>query len=120
MSFSDGQVRLWQIDTGEILKSIEFNNEVCCLKALKEDLIAICTFNKKIIIYDLTQSSIIKSISPHSSDVEMFYLLSNGNLLSGSTNGEIKLLEMLDWFTNSLFNILKDESNEIIFNFFLI
>ena len=87
----DKTVKFWQIETGELLKSIQFDSPVKYLKKVRQDLIAIALNNGEIHIYDISNHVKVKSISAHSTYVNQLYLLSNGCLLSGSENGEIKL-----------------------------
>jgi WD40 repeat protein len=94
-SSRDKTVKFWQIETGEILKSIQFDHPVYCVKELKENLFAVGLGNGEIQIYDLNEIKNIKTISAHSSFVYRLKVLSNGNLLSGSKNGKIKLWEVL-------------------------
>jgi aspartate 1-decarboxylase len=92
----DQTVKLWDIETGIILKSIEFNKEVYHVKKLSDDLILAALEEGEIQIYSLKKNEIAKTISAHSSPVFILHLLSNGNLLSGSENGEIKLWKILE------------------------
>ena len=87
----DNTVKLWQLETGQILKSIEFDGPVYCVKNLNDDLILVGLYNGEIQIYSLEENKNIRTISAHSSYVYRLNLLSNGNLLSGSGKGDIKL-----------------------------
>ena len=96
-SCSDDQtVKLWQIETGELLKSIEFEDAVTCMKCLNEDLIIVALGNGEIQIYDDNEKKIIKTVSAHTSMIYQFCLLSNGNLVSSSDEGDIKLWEIFE------------------------
>ena len=92
----DKTVKLWQIETGKMLKSIEFNYQVYCMRVLNKNLLAIGLQNGKIKIYDLSKKETVKTIRAHSKYLYRLNVLSNGNLLSGSYNGEIKLWKILD------------------------
>jgi WD40 repeat protein len=48
----DKTVKLWQIETGELLKSIEFEVCVSCIKSLNGDLIAVSFYNGEIQNYN--------------------------------------------------------------------
>ena len=87
----DHTVKLWQLESGEMLNSIRFDSPVCSVKRLNHDLIAVGLCNGEIQIYDINKMYLIKTISAHSTFVFRLYPLSNGDLLSGSGNGEIKL-----------------------------
>ena len=52
--------------------------------------------NGEIQIYNIDKMKIVKTIQAHSYDVNRLHLLNNGDLLSGSGDGEIKLWKMLD------------------------
>jgi WD40 repeat protein len=93
---NDKTVKLWQIETGEMLKSIEYEHPVYCVKELNEDLIAVGLHNGEIQIYDLNKMENIKTISAHSSFlVYRLKVLSNGGLISGIGQGDIRLCEIL-------------------------
>jgi WD40 repeat protein len=93
----DKTVKLWQIKTGKDLKSIQFDDQVCCVKILNKDLIAVALLNGEILIYNFNQEHYVKSLSTSgSSFASRLLLLSNGNLLSASKNGNIAQIEMLN------------------------
>jgi WD40 repeat protein len=92
----DKTVKLWKIETGQILKLIQFNHPVNCVKTLNEDLIATALDNGEIEIYDLKKNEKIKTIKEHSTAVFRLNLLSNGHLLSSDVSGQIKLLKIFD------------------------
>jgi WD40 repeat protein len=88
----DQTIKLWHIETGELLKSIEFQHPVNCVRVLNEDLIALGLGNYEtgyIIIYNLTKMEIVKQTRSFLIYVFDLTLLPNGNLLSGSGNGFI-------------------------------
>jgi len=91
----DESVKLWKIETGEMLKSIKFDHGVNCVKTLNEDLIAVSLENGEIEIYDLNKNEKIKTIKD-SSFVNRLNLLPNGCLLSGSEDGYIKSWKIFD------------------------
>ena len=96
LSCSEHQtVKSWQIEQGELLNSIEYDQPVNNVKRLTEDLVAIALENGEIQIYDLNKMENVHSISAHSSFVNRISLLQNGNLFSGSEDGNIKLWEFL-------------------------
>ena len=82
------------MDANQMLKSIQFEQEVHCVKELNDYLIVAGLNNGEIQIYDLNKMEIIQTISAHSSYVYRL-LLSNGNLLSSSEKGKIKLWQIL-------------------------
>ena len=92
---SDKTVKLWQIDTGKELKSIKFDSSVYCVKILNKDLIAVALLNGEILIYNFNKGHYVKSISTSNSSYVYRLLLSNGNLLSASKNGNITQNEIL-------------------------
>jgi WD40 repeat protein len=93
---NDNTVKLWQLETGQILRSIEFDEPVNCIKNFNDDLIVVGLNNGEIQIYSLDKKENVKTISAHSSYVNRLHLLANGNLLSGSGNGDIKLWKIFD------------------------
>ena len=95
----DKSVKLWRIETGELLKSIQFEHPIYFVKMLNDDLMAVGIGNNvkgEIVLYNLSKSSIVKIISAHSSNVYRLKLLPNGDILSGSLNGEIKMWKICD------------------------
>ena len=92
----DKTIKLWQMETGLELKSIKFDHPVCCVKILNGDLIAVALSNGEIIIYNVNKMHFVKSISFSSSSIYRLELLSNGNLLSGSGDGNIVLFKIFD------------------------
>ena len=88
----DRTIKLWQIETGQLLKSIKFDQIVNNIKSLNQDLISIALENGNIQIYNYHKMEIVKTIQAHSSYVYRLYYLSNdGHLVSGSEDGEIKM-----------------------------
>ena len=98
----DKSVKFWKTEKGELLKSIQFKHEINCVEMLNDNLIAVGVRNQskknegEIIFYNLSKSIIVKIISAHSSNVNRLRLLPNGDMLSGSSNGEIKLWKIFD------------------------
>ena len=91
----DKTVKLWQIETGKLLKSIAFEHQVNCVKTLNEDLIAIGLQNGEIKLYDLSKGETIKTIPAHNTIFKLNFV-SNTKLLSGSRDGEIKLWKIFE------------------------
>jgi WD40 repeat protein len=91
----DKTVKLWQIETGEILKSIQFEHPVYLVIPLNDNLIAVALENGDTHIYNYDKMEIIKTIS-NSVYFSEARLLNNGDFLIGSNNGEIKLFKMLE------------------------
>ena len=87
---SDKTIKLWQIETGKELKSFKFSYPVLCLKTLSDDLIAVAFHNDQILIYNINEMKLIKSISTHSPSIYSLFVLSNGNMVSGAGDGELK------------------------------
>ena len=87
----DKSMKIWEIETGKLLKSIQFDDIIYCIKVLDERLIAIGLFNGEIKIYDLVKDKCVKSFMAHTTFIYRLNSLSNGNLLSASGKGEIKL-----------------------------
>ena len=92
----DKTVKLWQIEIGEMLQSFEFEDSVNCVKYLNYELIAAALDNREIQIYNYIKMETVKKISAHSTYVYRFCLLSNGDLISGSKDGEMKLWKICD------------------------
>ena len=96
-SFSwDQTVNIWELKSGNLLKSIHFEYVVNFVQTLNDELIAVAFENGEIQIYNYRKEEIVKTISAHGSNVSRLYLLKNGHLLSGSTNGDIKLWKLLE------------------------
>jgi WD40 repeat protein len=99
----DKTIKIWKIDSGECLKTLKFNDCVNCVETFSDDKMLIIgissgqTNASGVIIYDLNKYEEVKRInSAHSSWLSNSILLSNGNLLTSSGNGEIKLWKLLD------------------------
>ena len=91
----DGKVILWQIETGELLKLIQFKVAVNCVQWVNDDLFLVGLDTGEIHIYNLKTMKTVRTISAHSFNVNRISLLSDCYLLSGSGDGEIKLLKFL-------------------------
>ena len=79
-----------------MLRSIQFEEPLCCIKSSNEDSISVALENGEIQIYNYKKMETVKTISAHSSCVKRMCSLSNGNLVSGSEDSDIKLWEL--WF----------------------
>ena len=96
-------IKLWHLETGELLESINFDDPICSVIKLNDDLIGVGLQNGDIVIYNTKRLKSIKRISAHTEinhfrqgSVIQMYLMSNGCLLSGSKNGEIKLWKIFE------------------------
>ena len=80
------------------MKSAEFPSPICCLQKVHDfDLILVGLSDGQIEVYNLENGISIKTISAHSkSAVFKIHLLSNGNVISGSGDGEIKLIKIIE------------------------
>ncbi len=96
LSCSDDEtVKLWQIETGNLLKSIQFDYPVYCVKILTDNLFAIGLENGEIQINDWSKKESLDIIKAHTSLIHQLTVLPNSNnLLSGSGSGDIKLWEI--------------------------
>ena len=92
----DNTVKLWRIETGEELKSIEFKKQLNSVISLNEDLILVAIEDQIVVSYLKKEPEILISILTHSSHINHLVLLKNGNLVSCSEDGQIKLSKMLD------------------------
>ena len=95
----DKTVKLWELETGELLKSIDFEHPVNCIKVLNDALIAIGLGDYQtgyIIIYNLYDKKIHKQTRSFPIYIYDLYLLPNGNLLSGWENGFINEWKIFD------------------------
>ena len=92
----DKTLKLWETETGEMLKSTEFKHQIFCIKILNEDLVAVGLQNGEIIIFDFNASIIINRFRSQSSCVNRLYLLSDGDLISGSIDGQLKIWKIFD------------------------
>jgi WD40 repeat protein len=95
----DQTVIVWEIESGKILKLLKFDHPVCCAKKLKDDLIVVGLRNGEIQIYDLNNMELIINIKTHSYYeffINQLEILPNGNLLSASSGGEIKLWKIVE------------------------
>jgi WD40 repeat protein len=99
----DETIRIWKIDSGECLRTLNFNDWVNCVETFNNDQMLIIAIGKYsflenrpggIIIYDLYKNEEIKRIYSSGSVYSMF-LLSNGNLLTGGDE-DIKLWNFLE------------------------
>jgi WD40 repeat protein len=109
-SFSQNEkfkVEFLQIETGQLVKSIRLQYDVCCAKLLTDELIALGLRNGEIKIYNFKKEETIKTISKEkmkrSNDL---FLLSNGNLISTSNN-QIKYWKLFEENEFDLTNQIK-------------
>jgi WD40 repeat protein len=96
LTFSGNEIKLVQIETGDLLKSIKFDHSIFHVKSLNVDLIAAALENGDVQIYDLCDMEMVKSIQTDSKGASDICLLSNGKLLSASTNGDTQLIEIFE------------------------
>lgn len=92
----DMSLILWNLNTGERLRQIMLDSYLHCLKRISDDFLVIGSGNGRIIIFDLKIFQQIKTYPAHSRYVTDLTLLSNGNLLTASANGQIKLTSFLE------------------------
>lgn len=94
----DCTVKLWEMESGKMLKSISFNKPVYCVKVVDENVIAVGLADGEIIIYDLNNNEKMKTMLPQwrslpsSSSSNRLEILSNGSMLSGLNDGRLNLL----------------------------
>jgi WD40 repeat protein len=100
----DETIKIWKIDSGKCLKTLKFNGYVNCVETFNDDKMLIIGLGtvklegNDVIIYDLNKNEEVKRInSAHSDWVSNLILLSNGNLLTSSRNGEIKLWNLFEY-----------------------
>lgn len=107
-SSKDQTIKLWQLNTGKILKSIKLENHVWHTKVLNSDLIAVDVGTgliNEINIYSLSKMKTVKKFKAHHESLRgifhsvfivKLHLLSNGNLMSACVNGEIKTFKIFE------------------------
>jgi WD40 repeat protein len=88
-------VKIWQIETGKMLKSLQFEFDVSCSKILNDELIALGLRNGEIKIYNFIKMDTIKTVLTDQSYINHLCLLSHGNLLCES-HGEVKYWKIFD------------------------
>jgi len=89
----DQTVKLWNINTGEVLNSIDFDHRVYSIKLFNNDLLSVGLGNGEIIIIN-NRLERIKCVSLYATLICQIHLMTNGDLLIGSEN-EIKLFNFL-------------------------
>lgn len=119
LSGSRDEIKIWKIDSGECLKTLNFNGSVDCFETFNNDKMLIIGTDTKpelplmiererynrtgtgtgdVIIYDLNKYEEVKRInSAHTEFVSRLILLSNGNLLTaGGDDDDIKQWNFLE------------------------
>jgi WD40 repeat protein len=95
----DKTIKIWNIENGEMLKSIEFETQINCIKLIIDNIIVIGTgnyFNNNILIFDLNRETILRSFSPRiGSYIRDLIYLPNGNLIT-LIGDELKMWNFLD------------------------
>ena len=94
-SAEDKSIKLWQIESGEISKSFQFETTVCCFKVLDDNLIAVALDSRKIHIYDIKKMETIKTLSSNTV-IASRYCFSNGNLIVDIREGNVNVLKIFD------------------------
>jgi WD40 repeat protein len=103
----DETIEICKIDSGECLKTLNFNECVRCVETFNDDKMLIIgteiddddyeSEGNDVIIFDLNKNEELKRIkSAHSGCVSNLVLLSNGNLLNSSGDSIIKLWSLLE------------------------
>jgi len=92
----DNTIKKWCLENDEFtnMKTKQFNNSfaIKCLKLIDFELIAIGGSNGKILIYDFIQDKIIFNFDQQqTNNITSIQLLSNGDFVSGSENGEMRM-----------------------------
>lgn len=82
---NDKTLKVWNILNGQLLKTIQFDSMVNCIKLIKNDLIVIGT-DSAVLVFNLNEEKIIRNFSHSFMPISNFKLLSNGNLVTSSGN----------------------------------
>ena len=104
----DGTIKVWQLETGKMLKSIDLKRVVSCVKLLNDDLIAVGLENGDLLIYDLKTNKTLHCLYSCNREearwhsVNCIYFLSNGNLLHGCRSGGIRLFKLFDKYSDNI------------------
>ena len=80
----DQSVKLWNVNTGECLNSIDFDNRVYSIKLFNNDLVAVGLGNGDVIIINSQIEKVKVISSAHESLICQIHLMMNGNLITGS------------------------------------
>jgi WD40 repeat protein len=91
----DNSVKKWSLETGECIKTKQFDNDyIKCIKLVAYDLIAVGVSNGDILIYDTNEYKIIFNFTKHTNYISSIEFLSNGDLVTRSENGQIRLRKL--------------------------
>jgi WD40 repeat protein len=93
---ADKSLRVWDISSGQCLKTIDLGSEIYCLKLLSSRFIAVGLYEAKenLKIIDLNSSKILKSLETQSATVRSLSFNPNKNeLFVGSNNGPIRAFQ---------------------------
>jgi len=82
-------IKLWNINSGECLKTFMYN-AVTCLEILNEDKIVFGS-NRTINVLDLNSGKLLQSFLAHTHGVECIDTITDDKLISASPDGEIKV-----------------------------
>jgi WD40 repeat protein len=95
----DNTIKIWKIYSGECLKTLYFNNWVNCIETFNDDKMLIIGSESDVIIYDLNKYEEVRKMKYEGGRIDWvsdLILLSNGNLLTSSFVGEIKIWNLLE------------------------
>jgi U3 small nucleolar RNA-associated protein 12 len=83
-SVSNGQCKIWSVEHGTCVRSIECGNGFCCLYLPGNNHVAIGTKTGEIEIYEISSMNLIEKVSAHESTVNMLILSPDKNgIISG-------------------------------------
>lgn len=91
----DKQIKIWNINTGDCLKTLKgHSNTICCLKVLFNERLVSGSSDDTIKLWDLNTGDCLKTLIGHSDTVRCIEQLSEEEIISGSEDRTIKIWDL--------------------------
>jgi WD40 repeat protein len=94
---SDNTMHIWEISTGETLKTINVGFSVFSVKSLSNDLIACGLDGGNIKIYEFSTENLTNTLIGHSGDVRSIELLNEQFMASGSSDTKVIIWDLTSY-----------------------
>lgn len=95
---------IWSIETGGILSIIEHKTRVTCAEWSTDSELVVGYEDGHIVTVNTTDETIEKNVKVHSSRVKAIALYENKFLVSGASDGEIKIYSLEDMTEEAIFD----------------
>ena len=94
-SSKDKTIKLWNLKTGECLKTIFAHTDpVSCIQLIDQDKVISCSWDKTIKVWDLTTGDCLKTFEGHQKEALCIDAISNNRFVTGKIKVSIKCLKI--------------------------